>query len=120
MAARKRSLKATLKRAVKAATSLIPSNYIPAKIRRDPKTGEIKALVDPSKLKFPKRKNVAAGFYDEFGQFHPLRQSFDYVPSRVGETKRYVKGGAADKEAKAARRSGLKAARKKTTRKRRR
>lgn len=51
MAKRRRSVKATLKRAVKAATSLIPSKYIPAQIRRDPKTGKIKVRVQPSKLK---------------------------------------------------------------------
>ena len=31
------------------------------------------------------RRNVAAGFVDEDGTFHPIRSSFDYDPSRVGE-----------------------------------
>ena len=30
-------------------------------------------------------RNVAAGFYDEDGYFHPIRASYDYDPSRVGE-----------------------------------
>ena len=30
-------------------------------------------------------KNVAAGFMDEDGIFHPIRASFDYSPSRAGE-----------------------------------
>ncbi len=29
--------------------------------------------------------NIAAGFHDDAGVFHPLRASFDYDPSRVGE-----------------------------------
>jgi hypothetical protein len=29
--------------------------------------------------------NVAAGFYDEDGYFHPIRASYDYDASRVGE-----------------------------------
>lgn len=51
MAKKKRSVRTTLKRAAKAATSLIPSKYIPAQIRRDPKTGKIKVKVQPSRLK---------------------------------------------------------------------
>ena len=35
------------------------------------------------------RKNVAAGFMDEDGVFHPLRASYDYSRKRAGEkTKR--------------------------------
>jgi len=33
----------------------------------------------------PRRKNIAAGYYDEDGYFHPIRASFDYSPSRAGE-----------------------------------
>jgi len=33
----------------------------------------------------PKRRNVAAGFYDEDGYFHPIRASYDYNAGRVGE-----------------------------------
>lgn len=35
-----------------------------------------------------KRKNIAAGFHDEEGQFHPIRASFDYDPSRGGDKAR--------------------------------
>lgn len=31
------------------------------------------------------KRNVAAGFYDEDGIFHPMRASYDYDPKRVGE-----------------------------------
>lgn len=31
------------------------------------------------------RPNVAAGFYDEDGIFHPIRTSYDYSRSRAGE-----------------------------------
>ena len=34
-----------------------------------------------------RRRNVEAGFYDEFG-FHPIRSSHDYDPGRAGEGKR--------------------------------
>mgnify|MGYP001596291985 CR=1 FL=1 len=30
-------------------------------------------------------RNVAAGFYDADGVFHPIRASYDYKPSRAGE-----------------------------------
>ena len=33
----------------------------------------------------PRRGNVAAGFVDEDGQFHPIRASFDYNAKRAGE-----------------------------------
>jgi hypothetical protein len=32
-----------------------------------------------------RRRNVAAGFYDEDGYFHPIRASYDYSRSRAGE-----------------------------------
>ena len=31
------------------------------------------------------RRNIAAGFYDEEGIFHPIRSSYDYQPRRAGE-----------------------------------
>lgn len=34
------------------------------------------------------RQNVAAGFYDEDGGFHPIRASFDYSAKRAGEKKK--------------------------------
>lgn len=52
------------------------------------KSGKIQLMVPGSSLKKnprSKRKNVAAGFYDEDGYFHPLRASFDYSASRAGE-----------------------------------
>lgn len=40
----------------------------------------------------PRRaRNVAAGFVDEDGIFHPLRASFDYSASRAGEGRRGTK-----------------------------
>lgn len=36
----------------------------------------------------PRGRNVAAGFYDEEGIFHPIRASHDYSQRRAGETKR--------------------------------
>lgn len=33
------------------------------------------------------RKNIAAGFYDEDGYFHPIRASYDYSPKRAGDPK---------------------------------
>lgn len=33
-------------------------------------------------------KNIAAGFYDEDGIFHPIRASYDYSPGRAGEARR--------------------------------
>ncbi len=35
-----------------------------------------------------RRRNIAAGYYDEDGIFHPIRASYDYDPSRVGEKRR--------------------------------
>jgi hypothetical protein len=32
-----------------------------------------------------RKRNVAAGHYDEEGIFHPWRASWDYDPTRVGE-----------------------------------
>ena len=43
----------------------------------------------PAKLKswshVSRRRNVAAGYLDEEGIFHPLRASYDYSASRAGE-----------------------------------
>lgn len=61
--------------------------YIAIPATRNPRTGRII------------KRNIAAGFYDEDGQFHPIRASFDYSPGRVGE-----KGRAPKKRAKAKRR----------------
>ena len=42
-------------------------------------------VADIKKVAAPKgrAKNIAAGFYDEFGQFHPIRASYDYDSNRV-------------------------------------
>jgi hypothetical protein len=37
------------------------------------------------------RKNVAAGFHDEEGIFHPIRKSFDYDPARGGDARKRVR-----------------------------
>ena len=55
-----------------------------------------------------KRSNIAAGFHDEEGQFHPIRASFDYDPGRAGESRR--------KKAKAKKKKAPKPPRKKAKR----
>jgi hypothetical protein len=48
--------------------------------------GSVSLMVPKSSLKKnPKRRNIAAGFYDEDGYFHPIRASYDYSPSRAGD-----------------------------------
>ena len=44
----------------------------------------------PSKLKgwAHVQRNVAAGFYDEDGYFHPIRASYDYSSKRAGESRK--------------------------------
>lgn len=44
----------------------------------------IPAIRNPRTGKITKR-NIAAGFYDEDGIFHPIRASFDYDRSRAGD-----------------------------------
>lgn len=45
-------------------------------------------LINPPRgMRKVRRRNVEAGFHDEFG-FHPIRSSRDYDPGRVGEGKR--------------------------------
>ena len=46
-----------------------------------------------------KRRNIAAGFYDEDGYFHPIRASYDYSPGHGGDKAR--KAPAKKKKAKA-------------------
>lgn len=45
------------------------------------------AFVDEERNTRPVR-NIAAGFVDEDGQFHPIRASWDYSASRAGEKHR--------------------------------
>ena len=50
------------------------------------RNGTVSVMVPGSSLKRnPKRKNVAAGFVDEDGVFHPIRASYDYKPTRAGD-----------------------------------
>jgi len=39
-------------------------------------------------LKANRKRNVAAGFVDEEGVFHPIRASYDYSAKRAGEAKK--------------------------------
>ena len=48
------------------------------------KSGALAKVRNPIKV-----KNVAAGFYDSMGIFHPIRASFDYSASRVSEKRAY-------------------------------
>lgn len=43
-------------------------------------------------------KNIAAGFYDEDGVFHPIRASYDYSSSRAGESRGRTKKRAGRKK----------------------
>ncbi|MBF6570482.1 MAG: hypothetical protein IVW54_16570 [Candidatus Binataceae bacterium] len=55
------------------------------------------------------RRNIAAGFHDEEGQFHPIRASFDYDPGRAGESRRPRKKKAAAKKKAAPKKKRVKA-----------
>lgn len=44
-----------------------------------------------SRSENPRRRNIAAGFYDEDGYFHPIRASYDYSRKRAGEQKKTKK-----------------------------
>lgn len=48
------------------------------------------------KAKPPRRRNVAAGFYDEDGIFHPIRASYDYNRARTHEGRPKTAKGRAD------------------------
>lgn len=70
------------------------------------------------------RKNIAAGFHDEEGIFHPIRASFDYDPARGGDRARKARPKAkvkkkpkARKKAKARPVKKAKAKKRKTSRK---
>ena len=75
--------------------SLIPSRWTPAKVMRT-KRGEVKVMLSqPRSVGTTRRRarNIAAGFYDEEGVFHPIRASRDYSPGRVGEKKKKKRRG---------------------------
>jgi len=57
-----------------------------------------------------KRKNIAAGFHDDEGIFHPIRASFDYDPSRGGDRPRKGKRKKKAVKAKPARKATRKRA----------
>lgn len=62
------------------------------------------------------RRNIAAGFHDDEGIFHPIRASYDYDPSRGGDRPRKGKPRkkkAAAKKAKPVRKRARPAAKKK-------
>jgi hypothetical protein len=48
----------------------------------DKKRGKIH-IINPGKI-----RNIAQGFFDQSGTFHPIRASEDYDSSRVGEGKK--------------------------------
>lgn len=43
------------------------------------------AALSNAKGYFRKTRNIKAGFYDEDGEFHPIRASSDYSPTRAGD-----------------------------------
>ena len=77
-------------------------------------SGKVQVMVPPSSLKtnpLKRKRNVAAGFYDEDGQFHPIRASYDYSGSRAGDKPKKAKAKAKRKPA-AKRKTKAKAKRK--------
>jgi len=46
------------------------------------------AIAKARKFFRTRMRNVAAGFYDEDGVFHPIRASYDYSARRAGEGSR--------------------------------
>ena len=51
-----------------------------------------------------RRKNVAAGFMDKFGEFHPVRASYDYSRKRVGESEGFPRARKSSKRRKSTKR----------------
>lgn len=69
--------------------------FIPVQAIRIGRNGKIDVKVSGAtarKLSNPKgrkkRRNIAAGFYDEDGYFHPIRASYDYSLGRAGDKPR--------------------------------
>jgi hypothetical protein len=54
-------------------------------------TGSKKSACAKASKFFRRQRNVAQGFYDSKGVFHPIRASSDYSASRAGETGRKKK-----------------------------
>jgi len=65
------------------------------------------------------RRNIAAGFHDEEGQFHPIRASYDYDPGRAGESGRKRKAKAKKKKKPARKKAKARPVKKTKARKRR-
>jgi len=65
-----------------------------------------------------RRSNVAAGFVDDMGVFHPIRASYDYDPGRVGEGRKRKKSAKKRTKKASARRTVKRAAPKRKTVKR--
>lgn len=62
--------------------------FIPVQAIRMNEDGKLDIKVSDAtaqRLENPRRRNIAAGFVDEDGIFHPIRASFNYAPGRVGE-----------------------------------
>ena len=59
----------------------------------DKKRGKIH-IINPGKI-----RNIAQGFFDQSGTFHPIRASTDYDSGRVGETRKKKKPTAKKKKA---------------------
>ena len=66
----------------------------------DKKHGKVH-IINPGKI-----RNMAQGFFDQSGVFHPIRSSGDYDSSRVGESKKKKK--TTKKRAKATKKSSKK------------
>jgi hypothetical protein len=80
------------KRKRNASFGLPRNKWVNARVRIT-KGGKIQAAVSEDilgrlfkpKRKNSRRRNVAAGFVDEEGLFHPIRASFDYSGKRAGD-----------------------------------
>lgn len=62
--------------------------FIPVQAIRMNEDGKLDIKVSDAtaeRLENPRRRNIAAGFVDEDGVFHPIRASYNYSPGRVGE-----------------------------------
>ena len=55
--------------------------------KHNPSKRKVRRRVGKALTKYVRQntKNVAAGFYDEDGIFHPIRASYDYNRKRAGE-----------------------------------
>ena len=66
--------------------------WIPAHAVRFNEDGTASLMTEkPVANRGRRRRNVAAGFYDEEGIVHAIRASYDYSPSRAGDPKTKAK-----------------------------